>query len=122
MNERIKKLRLALNLNQTEFGLRIGVKQTTVAGYENGSRAPIDAIITSICREFGVSEDWLRTGAGGDDAMFVKESKDEEMDFKFGQGSGSRDETIKRFIRAYWNLEENEKAVIRKLIDSLSQQ
>lgn len=122
MNERIKKLRLALNLNQTEFGLRIGVKQTTVAGYENGSRAPIDAIITSICREFGVSEDWLRTGAGGDDAMFVKLSKDEEMDFILGQISGSRDETIKRFIRAYWNLEENEKAVIRKLIDSLSQQ
>lgn len=122
MNERIKKLRLALNLNQTEFGLRIGVKQTTVAGYENGSRAPIDAIITSICREFGVSEEWLRTGAGGDDAMFIKVSKDEEMDFILGQISGSQDETIKRFIRAYWNLEENEKAVIRKLIDSLSQQ
>lgn len=120
MNERIKKLRLALNLNQTEFGLRIGVKQTTVAGYENGSRAPIDAIITSICREFGVSEEWLRTGAGGDDAMFIKVSKDEEMDFILGQISGSQDETIKRFIRAYWNLEENEKAVIRKLIDSLS--
>lgn len=122
MNERIKKLRLALNLNQTEFGLRIGVKQTTVAGYENGSRAPIDAIITSICREFGVSEEWLRTGAGGDDAMFIKVSKDEEMDFILGQISGSQDETIKRFIRAYWNLEENEKAVIRKLIDSLSKQ
>lgn len=122
MNERIKKLRLALNLNQTEFGLRIGVKQTTVAGYENGSRAPIDAIITSICREFGVSEEWLRTGAGGDDAMFIKVSKDEEMDFILGQISGSQDDTIKRFIRAYWNLEENEKAVIRKLIDSLSQQ
>ena len=122
MNERIKKLRLALNLNQTEFGLRIGVKQTTVAGYENGSRAPIDAIITSICREFGVSEEWLRTGAGGDDAMFIKVSKDEEMDFILGQISGSQDETIKRFIRAYWNLEEKEKAVIRKLIDSLSKQ
>lgn len=122
MNERIKKLRLALNLNQTEFGLRIGVKQTTVAGYENGSRAPIDAIITSICREFGVSEEWLRTGAGGDGAMFIKVSKDEEMDFILGQISGSQDETIKRFIRAYWNLEENEKAVIRKLIDSLSKQ
>lgn len=122
MNERIKKLRLALNLNQTEFGLRIGVKQTTVAGYENGSRAPIDAIITSICREFGVSEEWLRTGTGGDDAMFIKVSKDEEIDFILGQISGSQDETIKRFIRAYWNLEENEKAVIRKLIDSLSQQ
>ena len=54
--------------------------------------------------------------------MFIKVSKDEEMDFILGQISGSQDETIKRFIRAYWNLEENEKAVIRKLIDSLSNQ
>lgn len=122
MNERIKKLRLKLNLSQTEFGSRIGVKQTTVAGYENGSRVPIDAIINSICREFNVSEDWLRTGAGGDDAMFIKVSGDEEMEYILGQISGSQDEIIKRFIRAYWNLEENEKAAIRKLIDSLSQQ
>lgn len=122
MNERIKKLRLKLNLSQTEFGSRIGVKQTTVAGYENGSRVPIDAIINSICREFNVSEDWLRTGAGGDDAMFIKVRGDEEMEYILGQISGSQDETIKRFIRAYWNMEENEKAIIRKVIDSLSQQ
>ena len=64
MNERIKQLRKHLGLNQTEFGARIGVKQTSIAGYETGARVPIDAVITSICREFGVSERWLRTGEG----------------------------------------------------------
>lgn len=64
MNERIKELRKALQLNQTEFGSRIGVKQTTVAGYENGTRVPLDAVISSICREFDVNEDWLRNGEG----------------------------------------------------------
>lgn len=122
MKDRIKKVRKALKLSQADFGQKVGVKGNTIGNYELGLRAPSDAVIFSICREFGVSEEWLRTGAGGDDAMFIKVSKDEEMDFILGQISGSQDETIKRFIRAYWNLEENEKAVIRKLIDSLSQQ
>lgn len=122
MKDRIKKVRKALKLSQADFGQKVGVKGNTIGNYELGLRAPSDAVIFSICREFGVSEEWLRTGAGGDDAMFIKVSKDEEMDFILGQISGSQDETIKRFIRAYWNLEENEKAVIRKLIDSLSKQ
>lgn len=122
MKDRIKKVRKTLKLSQADFGQKVGVKGNTIGNYELGLRAPSDAVIFSICREFGVSEEWLRTGAGGDDAMFIKVSKDEEMDFILGQISGSQDDTIKRFIRAYWNLEENEKAVIRKLIDSLSQQ
>lgn len=62
MKERIKQLRAYLKMNQTDFGERIGVKQTTVAGYESGIRIPSDAVMLSICREFGVREEWLRTG------------------------------------------------------------
>lgn len=62
MKERIKELRTYLKMNQTDFGERIGVKQTTVAGYESGIRIPSDAVILSMCREFGVREEWLRTG------------------------------------------------------------
>lgn len=76
MNERIKQLRKHLGLNQTEFGSRIGVKQTSVAGYETGARVPIDAVITSICRTFGVSELWLRTGEGD---MFPKMTRAQEI-------------------------------------------
>ena len=64
MNERLKLLRRELQLNQTEFGNRLGLKQSAVANYENGTRQPLDTVITSICREFGVSEQWLRTGEG----------------------------------------------------------
>ena len=64
MKDRIKELRKSLGLNQTEFGARIGVGQTAIAGYESGNRGLSDAIIKSICREFGVNETWLRTGAG----------------------------------------------------------
>ena len=76
MNERIKLLRKALELNQTDFGARIGVKQGTVAAYESGARVPLDSVIVSICREFGVSESWLRSGAG---EMFLQLSREEEI-------------------------------------------
>ena len=48
MNERIKLLRKALELNQTDFGARIGVKQGTVAAYESGARVPLDSVVVSI--------------------------------------------------------------------------
>lgn len=76
MHERIKKLRKALDLTQREFGERIGVKPNTIATYEIGRNEPIDAVISLICREFSVSEAWLRTGRG---EMFVKRSKDDEL-------------------------------------------
>lgn len=64
MNERIKKLRKALDLTQQKFADRIGVKQNTVAQYEIGRNTPIDSVISLICREFNVNEDWLRNGNG----------------------------------------------------------
>ena len=76
MNERITLLRKALELNQTDFGARIGVKQGTVAAYESGARVPLDSVVVSICREFGVSESWLRSGEG---EMFLQLSREEEI-------------------------------------------
>ena len=64
MNERIKKLRRALDLTQKEFANRIGIKQNTIATYEIGRSEPIDAVVSLICREFNVNETWLRTGEG----------------------------------------------------------
>lgn len=64
MNERIRKLRRTLDLTQKEFGDRIGVKGNTIATYEGGRNEPIDSVISLICREFNVNEEWLRTGEG----------------------------------------------------------
>lgn len=69
MKERIKNIRKYLKLNQTEFGARLGVKQTTVASWELGTRDPQDMVIKAICDNYGVNETWLRTGEG---EMFVQ--------------------------------------------------
>lgn len=64
IGNRIKRIRRELNLTQTEFAARIGSVQNTVTGYENGRRNPSSPVISLICREFNVNEQWLRTGEG----------------------------------------------------------
>ena len=76
MKNRIKQIRKPFNLNQEDFGKRIGAKQSTVTAYECGNRVPMDVTITSICREFGVNEEWLRTGKG---EMFLPKSRGQEI-------------------------------------------
>lgn len=76
MNERIKKLRKALDLTQQEFAIRIGSVQNTITGYETGRRVPSGQVITLICKTFNVDEHWLRTGEG---EMFVDLPKNEAL-------------------------------------------
>lgn len=74
MKDRLKKLRKALDLTQTEFAERIGSAQNTITGYESGRRSPSRPVIASICKEFNVSEEWLLYGTG---EMFAPDAGDE---------------------------------------------
>lgn len=119
MNNRIKELRKYLGLSQTEFGARLGIKQTTVAGYETGGRSPIDAVVSLICREFGVSENWLRTGEG---EMFVQLSRDEEIAIFVGSVIGDENAIFKRkFITMLSKLNENQWVLLEQMIDTLKE-
>ena len=89
MNERLKKLRKTLDLTQQEFADRIGIARGNIGAYEVGKNAPSDAVISLICREFNVNEDWLRAGTGdmflpmdrnADIARLTKLLLDEESD------------------------------------------
>lgn len=51
-------------MTQQEFADKIGLKRNSVASYEIGKNYPMDTVIKSICREFNVNEEWLRTGEG----------------------------------------------------------
>lgn len=75
-NERIKEVRKALGLTQDKFGAKLGVGKTAVSKVENGENSITDQLRLAVCREFRVSEDWLRTGEGD---MFVQPAEDEEI-------------------------------------------
>lgn len=62
IGERIKEVRQKLGKTQQAFADEIGLKRNTVANYEIGNVQPSDRTISDICREFGVREEWLRTG------------------------------------------------------------
>lgn len=70
--DRVKELRSYLHLTQQDFADRIGIKRSTITNYEVGRNDPVDSVISLICREFGVSEAWLRTGEG---EMFVPQAQ-----------------------------------------------
>lgn len=119
MKNRIKQIRKEKGLTQTEFGEKIGVKGNTITMYESGARVPSDAVIISICREFNISEVWLRTGEG---EPHIQRDEDAEWQEVLAQITVSDDDLIKRIIKAHWFMDEKEKAAVRKLIDSFMQQ
>lgn len=67
--ERVKKIRKTLNLTLEKFGEKLGVGKTAISKIEKSERNLTDQMAISICREFNVNEEWLRTGSGD---MFVK--------------------------------------------------
>lgn len=62
IGERIRKLRKSLPLNQQEFASRIHVSRSNIGNIEMGKVSATDRVIGDICREFHVTERWLRYG------------------------------------------------------------
>lgn len=117
MNERLKKLRKTLDLTQQTFSDKLGVKRNTVAQWEIGRNEPSDAIILSICREFNVNEEWLRTGKG---EMFIQLSRNEEIAEFVGQLMSDEDDSFKkRLISGLAALDENGWKVLEDFLDSI---
>lgn len=120
INQRIKQIRKSLNMNQTDFGARIGVKQGTITGYETGIRTPTDAVILSICREFNINENWLRTGEGERNLVL---SEDDELMKYVGLLLKDKEnfvaQKIKRFIIGYEKLDAEDKKIIENLMHQI---
>ena len=116
MNARIKEVRQLSGLTQAQFADRLNISRNYIALMEIGDRVPSDRTIADICREFGISEHWLRTGEG---EMQIQVSEDDELTQIFMEIGASDDELAKASIRMYWHLSEKEKAVIHKMADNL---
>ena len=102
MNDRIKQVRVDAGLTQEKFADRLGLKRNSVANYEIGRNVPLDAILLSICREFNINENWLRTG-GGDMHCFTG------------------DDEMKQLAQQYALLNDSDRELVKKIIDSLAQ-
>ena len=102
---RVKVVRKALNLVQTEFSKRLGISQNYLSQIESGAKEPSDMIIIAICREYHVSEDWLRTGEG---EMFTRRTgaaAELVEKFNFSDITG-------KLLEAYERLTEDQQAAV----------
>ena len=117
MKERIKAIRKALGLSGENFGKRIGLKKVAISQVETGRTNPTEQTIVSICREFNVSEDWLRNGEGD---MFIPITIDEEIETFIGSVQADINNAFKkRFISALAKLSTEEWKAIEHLIKNM---
>ena len=113
MNERIKELRLSLGLTLDAFGERIGIGKSSVSKIEKGINGTTDQTIKSICREFNVNEEWLRTGQG---TMFRQDSQS-VLDRMADEYSLTRRE--RAVISAFLELDSADRAAVMRYVDNL---
>lgn len=90
-------------MTQEAFATRIGSVQNTITGYESGRRNPSAPVISLICKEFNVNEEWLRNGTG---EMFNPEPCD-ELDSLADKFNLSHGEYI--FLEKYLKLKREER-------------
>lgn len=109
MNERIRKLRKNLDLTQHEFAEHLGLVQNTITGYETGRRMPSYQVITLICKEFNVNENWLRNGEG---EMFVSHSET-------ATSSSGLEDFKKRFAAMLFSLNDEEWLLLEKMVEKI---
>lgn len=65
MNNRLKKIRVHFNKTQEEFANSINIKSKAhISALESGKRSITDRIISDVCAEYNVNEEWLRNGIG----------------------------------------------------------
>lgn len=121
MNERIKQLRATLGLSAEKFGSKIGVTRSAISKMELGVSNVSEQSVLSICREFNVSEEWLRNGTG---EMFNELSQDEELAYIVGQALPQAPDFIKDTFIALGKLSQDftpeDWQAVKKFVDALA--
>lgn len=84
INARVKAVRKAQHMNQSEFAAAIGLKQGGVSAMEQEGRTVTEQNIFVICQRFRVNRKWLETGEGemfltGEPGIFAEFAKEYKL-------------------------------------------
>lgn len=113
IGDRVKQVRKAASLPQWKFAETLNVKQTTIAMIEINKRNATDRLISDICRVYGCSESWLRTGEG---SMVEEQNIDENIAAWAGRMLSCEDSDFKKkFLVALSKLDEDDWTTIEKI-------
>lgn len=118
--KRVKEIRKTLGLTLEKFGERLGVGKTAVSKIEHEQCALTDQMVKSICREFNINEEWLRTGSGNMRIPIEDEAAAAVSDLV--EKSNPLYDIIKGIMVAYQKLDGPSREVIDQFIlDAISQ-
>ncbi|MDD7537458.1 MAG: helix-turn-helix transcriptional regulator [Oscillospiraceae bacterium] len=122
MKDRVIWLIAEKRITKSKFAKALNVSPAFISQLCSGASMPSDRTIADICRVFGVSEIWLRTGAG---EPFTPTSHKEEMTSLFAQLLRDRPESFR--VRAITTLlkfdaDGPEWAVLEKIYNSIAQE
>lgn len=110
--ERLKEIRISLNMKQGDFAKGIKTTQGHVSDIENKRKGVSDRIIEIICLKYGVNEDWFRYGAG---EIFRHNENDDYAEIS--TLIGEQDPKARQAIIDYWKLSPEDKALFWKFAD-----
>ena len=118
VNERVREIRKSVKLTMEKFGERLGVGKVAISCIESGKNNVTEQTLKVICREFNISEEWLRTGKGDmydiliDDFTLVISDLIEKSDPVY--------DVIIDILKTYRTLDDKSKTVIQNFILQLT--
>lgn len=119
---RIREVRKNENLNQTEFGEKLGVSRSVIKNLElnvNKKGVP-ENIIKLISATFNVNENWLKTGKG---EIYSKMDRQEELASLTKQLLNEEDDSFKnRLISALASLSEEQWKLLADIAEKIVKQ
>ena len=99
--DRIKEIRLTLNLTLEQFSSKVGITRAAMSNIEKGHRNVTEQMFKSICREFNVNENWLRNGI---EPMYIQPPTFSLDDFMKQHGATDLELQI---VKAYFELDQD---------------
>ena len=117
MNNRIKYLRKdLLKLSQKDFAEKLNITENFIWMVEKGSRTPSDRTVSDICREFGVSRNWLEEGIG---EPFCPVDRNHQIAAVLSSAISHNDTARDRLIRAFSQLPDDMFEYAEKILEEI---
>lgn len=119
IGERISIVIKRSGLTKTKFAEQLHLSQQFISSLCSGAKQPSDRTIADICREFNVSEAWLRDGVGD---MEVKRTMNQELALMVNELMTESDESYrKRFVAALLELPPEFWPELKRFLEKLAE-
>ena len=110
MVDRVIKIREESGDSQEKFASRLGLSRNFINQFENRKKNISDRTISDICKEFNISEEWLRYGTGE-----MKRPAEHKLSSYVSEIVTGDDDFIKDLIEVYMGLDQTSKNALKEI-------